>query len=143
MSDNEICYMSATELSKNYRDKTLSPVEVIKALISRAESINSKLNAFTYTFYEEALDNAKKAEEKFLSKNGNPRLLEGIPVGIKDESGLKGKPMSPTGDKWEKALGYWNTLKTDTEASPVTVSLAASPLANNTYSFVLSRCTSR
>ena len=92
MSDNEICYMSATELSKNYRDKTLSPVEVIKALISRAESINSKLNAFTYTFYEEALDNAKKAEEKFLSKNGNPRLLEGIPVGIKDESGLKGKP---------------------------------------------------
>ena len=94
MSDNEICYMSATELSKNYRDKTLSPVEVIKALISRAESINSKLNAFTYTFYEEALDNAKKAEEKFLSKNDNPRLLEGIPVGIKDESGLKGKPMS-------------------------------------------------
>ena len=30
---------------------------------------------------------------------------------------LKGKPMSPKGDNWEKALDYWNTLKTDTDAS--------------------------
>ena len=92
MSEIDICYMSASELAKRYRDRSLSPVEVVKALISRAEKINPKLNAFTYTFYEEALDNAKKAEEKFLSKSSNPRLLEGIPVGIKDESGLKGKP---------------------------------------------------
>ena len=30
---------------------------------------------------------------------------------------LKGKPMSPQGDNWEKALNYWNTLKTDEDAS--------------------------
>ena len=30
---------------------------------------------------------------------------------------LKGKPMSPKGDNWEKALNYWNTLKTDEDAS--------------------------
>ena len=29
---------------------------------------------------------------------------------------LKGKPMSPKGDNWDKALNYWNTLKTDTDA---------------------------
>ena len=29
---------------------------------------------------------------------------------------LKGKPMSPTGNKWEKALEYWNSLKTDSDA---------------------------
>ena len=30
---------------------------------------------------------------------------------------LKGKPMSPKGDNWEKALNYWNSLKTDDDAS--------------------------
>jgi len=30
---------------------------------------------------------------------------------------LKGKPMSPTGNKWEKALEYWNSLKTDSDAT--------------------------
>ena len=30
---------------------------------------------------------------------------------------LKGKPMSPKGDNWEKALEYWNTLKTDSDAN--------------------------
>ncbi len=30
---------------------------------------------------------------------------------------LKGKPMSPQGDNWEKALNYWNTLKTDEDAN--------------------------
>ncbi|MDC3120533.1 aconitase family protein, partial [Candidatus Pelagibacter sp.] len=29
---------------------------------------------------------------------------------------LKGKPMSPKGENWEKALNYWNSLKTDKDA---------------------------
>ena len=29
---------------------------------------------------------------------------------------LKGKPMSPKGDNWDKAVEYWKTLKTDKEA---------------------------
>ena len=30
---------------------------------------------------------------------------------------LKGKPMSPKGENWDKALNYWNGLKTDREAN--------------------------
>jgi 3-isopropylmalate/(R)-2-methylmalate dehydratase large subunit len=30
---------------------------------------------------------------------------------------LKGKPMSPKGDNWDKALNYWNGLKTDPNAN--------------------------
>ena len=30
---------------------------------------------------------------------------------------LKGRPMSPKKDNWDKALEYWSTLKTDTDAS--------------------------
>ena len=29
---------------------------------------------------------------------------------------LKGRPMSPKNDNWDKAVKYWNTLKTDSEA---------------------------
>ncbi|MDP6522548.1 MAG: aconitase family protein, partial [SAR324 cluster bacterium] len=29
---------------------------------------------------------------------------------------LKNKPMSPKKDKWDKAVEYWNTLKTDRDA---------------------------
>ena len=94
MSEIDICYMSASELAKRYRDRSLSPVEVVKALISRAEKINPKLNAFTYTFYEEALNRAKISEQKFSRESKNVKALEGIPIGIKDESALKGKPMS-------------------------------------------------
>ena len=56
--------MSASELAQRYRDLSLSPVEVVQALIARAENINPKLNAFTYTFYDEALDRAKISEQK-------------------------------------------------------------------------------
>ena len=30
---------------------------------------------------------------------------------------LKGKPMSPKSENWDKALNYWETLKTDSDAS--------------------------
>ena len=30
---------------------------------------------------------------------------------------LKGKPMSPKSENWDKALNYWETLKTDADAS--------------------------
>ena len=77
MSEIDICYMSASELAQRYRDRSLSPVEVVKALIARAENINPKLNAFTYTFYEEALDLARISEKKFLRKSNNIKSLEG------------------------------------------------------------------
>ena len=35
-------YISATEALKKFKDKTLSPVELIKAIIERAEKINPK-----------------------------------------------------------------------------------------------------
>ena len=83
MSEVDICYMSASELAKRYRNRSLSPVEVVKALIARSERINSKLNAFTYTFYEEALNRAKISEKK--GQIGEV-LSENLEVGCADLS---------------------------------------------------------
>jgi Asp-tRNA(Asn)/Glu-tRNA(Gln) amidotransferase A subunit family amidase len=46
----ELCYLTATESIERFKTKTLSPVELLQALIDRAEKIEPKLNAFTYEY---------------------------------------------------------------------------------------------
>ena len=43
---------------------------------------------------------------------------------------LKGRPMAPAGEEWEKAVAWWRTLPTDAEAAyDATVRLSASDIA--------------
>ncbi len=87
---NELCYLTATEAIASFKKKTLSPVELMQAVIQRAEEVQPKVNAFTYTFYERALGQAKQAEGKYRS--GQPTgPLEGIPLVIKDLHPIKGE----------------------------------------------------
>ena len=46
----ELYYLSATEALSKFKNKTLSPVELIKAVIDRSEKVNSKINAHNFTF---------------------------------------------------------------------------------------------
>ena len=62
MNDLDLCYMSAGEALAAFRAKSLSPVELMRAVIARSESVNPRLNAFTYTFFERALEQAGAAE---------------------------------------------------------------------------------
>jgi amidase len=94
MSQSDVLYLTANEVLRRFNSRKLSPVEYAKALIARAEAINPKLKAFTYTHFDEALDLAKKAEAKYAKSGARLRPLEGLPVGIKDESHIAGKPMS-------------------------------------------------
>jgi amidase len=93
MADTELCYLTATEALAKFRAKQLSPVELMQAVIARAEKIQDKLKPFTYTHYEEALDLARQAEAKY-AKGKKTGALEGLPIAIKDESYIKGKPTS-------------------------------------------------
>lgn len=85
--------MPASEALDLFRQKRLSPVELMQAVIARAEAVEPRINAFTYTYFEEALDAARKAEAKYAAGR-RTGALEGLPVGIKDESYIKGKPTS-------------------------------------------------
>lgn len=93
MSDLELCYMSASAAIKQFKNKALSPVELLEALVKRSEEVQPAINAFTYQHFEEALDRARKAEMKY-SNGRRVGVLEGLPIGIKDESYIKGKPTS-------------------------------------------------
>ena len=87
----ELCYMSATEAIAAFKSKKLSPVDLMRAVIDRIEMVNPEINAFTYTYFERALDQAKKAEERYAKSGGRPRRLEGIPCVIKDFHPVKGE----------------------------------------------------
>jgi Asp-tRNA(Asn)/Glu-tRNA(Gln) amidotransferase A subunit family amidase len=88
--DLELCYLSASEAIAAFKARTLSPVELMKAVIARAEAVNPKVNAITYSFFERALAEARKAEAKY-KKGARLRPLEGIPVAIKDFHPVKGE----------------------------------------------------
>lgn len=93
MTDLDLCYMPASRALELFRKKKLSPVELMQAVIDRAEKTQDKINAFTFTHYDEALAAARKAEAKY-AKGSKTGALEGLPVGIKDENFIEGKPTS-------------------------------------------------
>ncbi len=89
MVDPELCYTPATELIRRYLAKEISPVEVVQNSLARIEEVNETLNCFCFTFPEEALQQAKTAEQRLIA--GKARPLEGIPIAIKDFTPTRGK----------------------------------------------------
>ena len=91
MTDTELCYLSATDALARFKARTLSPVELLEALIARAEAVEPAINAFPMTLYDRALEQARAAEAKYMKTDGRLRPLEGIAVAIKDETAIKGE----------------------------------------------------
>jgi aspartyl-tRNA(Asn)/glutamyl-tRNA(Gln) amidotransferase subunit A len=86
--------LSASEALALLRSRTLSPVELMAATIGRAEAVEPTVNAFTWEFFDAAMDAAKEAEARYAGKGGEPRPLEGLPVAIKEEMGIVGQPQT-------------------------------------------------
>ena len=91
MTADDLCYLSADDALDQFKVGTLSPVELIDALIDRAEALNPQLKAFTATHFERARAQARKAETKYARKGAGLRRLEGVPVAIKDLHPIKGE----------------------------------------------------
>ena len=81
-------YLSATEAQGLFRSGELSPVELVSAVIERAEAVEPSDNAFAETFYDQALDAARTAEKRYRA--GDARPLEGLPVAVKEEAPIAG-----------------------------------------------------
>ena len=87
----DLLYLTATEALARFRDKTLSPVELLEAQIARAEATGESVNAFTFTYFDEAMEAARAAEARY-AKGAPEGQLDGLAVAIKDESYVAGKP---------------------------------------------------
>jgi aspartyl-tRNA(Asn)/glutamyl-tRNA(Gln) amidotransferase subunit A len=111
---SDLCALTASELVDAFRKKTLSPVEVAKAVAARIEKFNPVFNAFNLVS-DRILDDAKASEARWMA--GQPKgLLDGVPVSIKDIILTKGWP-TLRGSKTIDAKGPWN------DDAPVTARL--------------------
>jgi amidase len=88
--NDELCYLSATEAVARFSARELSPVELMEAVIDRAQATEPTVNALCHTFYERAIEQAQAAERRY--GDGTARPLEGIPLAIKEEEALAGEP---------------------------------------------------
>jgi aspartyl-tRNA(Asn)/glutamyl-tRNA(Gln) amidotransferase subunit A len=80
---------TASELLVAYRDRRLSPVEVLEALLPGIEA--DEFNAFSLVDAEGALAQARASEERW--RTGTPLgALDGVPVAIKDAYPARGWP---------------------------------------------------
>ena len=89
MTDRDLAFTPAWQLRQLLDSKKVSPVELTELCLRRIEELNPRLNAFLTVVAEEALAEARTAEQRISQgQKGGPFL--GIPVGIKDMEITKG-----------------------------------------------------
>jgi Asp-tRNA(Asn)/Glu-tRNA(Gln) amidotransferase A subunit family amidase len=86
---DDLHYLGAGDALRRFRTKELSPVELMEAVIARAEVVEPIVNAFTVTSFEKALAQAREAADLYAADK-DVRPLEGLPVALKDEVAIEG-----------------------------------------------------
>lgn len=83
-------FMSAVEIKAGITDASLDPVSLINQCLKRCEEVQAKYNPFTAIYHDDALAQAEAVKAR-LHSGAKPRLLEGIPIAIKEFTPIKGK----------------------------------------------------
>ncbi|CAM3657147.1 amidase [Kibdelosporangium persicum] len=86
----DLAYLTATDAIALFRSGELAPVELMTAVVERAQLTETTINAFTDRYFEDALDQAREAGDRYA--RGEQRPLEGLPVAIKEEQPIAGLP---------------------------------------------------
>ncbi|MEW6607492.1 MAG: Asp-tRNA(Asn)/Glu-tRNA(Gln) amidotransferase subunit GatA [bacterium] len=86
---SELAFLTAHEIHNLLKSKEITSVEVTESVIGRIEALDSKINAYITTCFDEAIEQAKEIDKK-IAKGEEIHLLAGIPVAIKDNICTKG-----------------------------------------------------
>jgi aspartyl-tRNA(Asn)/glutamyl-tRNA(Gln) amidotransferase subunit A len=84
-----LCFMTAVELRRLIAQHAVSPVEVTQAVLSRAERLQPLLNCFITLCPEQALAEARVAEQAIMHGD-DAGILCGIPYAVKDLANTRG-----------------------------------------------------
>lgn len=91
----DLADLTATALLAGYRAGTLSPVEVIDAVLARIDRWEPHINAL-YTYYPEAARTAAAASAARWQRGEPAGALDGVPLTLKENIGTAGCPI-PSG----------------------------------------------
>jgi len=83
MLNDDLCFVSATELSKLIRSKKISVAQLIRDHLDQIERLNPTLNAIVTLTAESAMAEALIADKK-IAANDPVGILHGLPVAHKD-----------------------------------------------------------
>src|SRR5262249_50249979 len=87
---SDLHYLSAVEALAMFGSKELSPVELLTAVIARAEAVEPTINAFAETRFDEAVNSSRAAEAPVVRcEPGGPR--DGLAVAVKEEAPIAGQ----------------------------------------------------
>lgn len=91
VAKDDLCWLNITELAPLLRKGTVSPVDVVTALLERIEAYNDNLRAYLYIDHDGALAAARAAAIE-IAAGGYRSPLHGIPVAYKDIYDVQGLP---------------------------------------------------
>ena len=83
--------LSAAELARQIRQRTISPVEVARSFLDRMDALEPQLEAWVRVDRETVLADAQQRQEE-LESGAATGLLHGVPIGIKDIYHIAGIP---------------------------------------------------
>jgi aspartyl-tRNA(Asn)/glutamyl-tRNA(Gln) amidotransferase subunit A len=99
----DTAFATVSELSAAFTRRTLSPVDVVDALLARIERLNPRLHAFIDVYAGDARLAAEAAERAIRSGHAvGP--LHGVPVALKDLVDLVGRVTTGGSKVWEKRV---------------------------------------
>jgi amidase len=87
----ELAFLSALQAAEAIRKKEISSVELTRHVFDRIERYNPALNAFVYQLKEEALVQAKRADEAVARKQPLG-VFHGVPINVKESFAVAGQP---------------------------------------------------
>jgi aspartyl-tRNA(Asn)/glutamyl-tRNA(Gln) amidotransferase subunit A len=111
MADLDPVFATAAELSKAFGDRSLSPVDVVDALLARIRRRDPVLHAYVDVYGDEARLAAEAADRAIRSSH-RVGPLHGVPIALKDLVDLQGRVTTGGSKVWAKRV------------SPVTATLA-------------------
>ena len=80
---SELHHLTIAEAGARLRARTLSPVELTRAVLDRIAAIDDTVNAYILVLADQAVADARKAEAEIAS-GAYRGPLHGIPIGLKD-----------------------------------------------------------
>ena len=89
MEASELCYTSLRGLATLIQRQEVSPVEATQAVVDRVEKLDRQLNSFITLLRDEALTQARAAEQE-IRAGWYRGPLHGIPIAVKDLYYTKG-----------------------------------------------------
>lgn len=89
VGDNDVTWLPAWRLRELVAAKEISPVELTRHFLDRIDRLNPTLNAFITVAHDDALAQAKAAEDAVV-RGDDLGPLHGVPLGIKDQFWTRG-----------------------------------------------------